>query len=231
MNNRQTVNSGRSLDNTMLPWFTEGTWLLGLTLLALVLRVIGLNSGLWLDEIYSVVNQFRLSPDELFVTYVSDNQHPLYAILASISISIFGEHAWAIRLPAMLFGVASIPALYLLGSRVGNRHEALLAASLLAVSYHHIWFSQNARGYSAIALAAILCTDRLLCLLRDHKQRDVWLFGIIAALGCYAHLTMVFLVVGQFIVFVLWLLFLRDPGVRKVSWQQPLLAFFLVRFS
>ena len=52
-------------------------WIAGMTLLALVLRLINANSGLWLDELYSLVNQFRLSPFELFGTYVGDNQHPL----------------------------------------------------------------------------------------------------------------------------------------------------------
>lgn len=230
MNKKQAIDSGQFSGDTSKPFFNYGKWLFGLTLLALVLRVIGLNSGLWLDEIYSVVNQFRLPPNQLFITYISDNQHPLYALFASMSVSIFGEHPWVIRLPAMIFGVASVPALYLLGTRVASRQEALFAAALLTVSYHHIWFSQNARGYSAIALTAILCTDRLLCLLSDRQHRDIWLYGIIAALGCYAHLTMVFIVVAQFIVFLLWLCFLREPGVRKVSWQKPMMAFVLSGF-
>ncbi|MBL4743049.1 MAG: glycosyltransferase family 39 protein [Cycloclasticus sp.] len=193
--------------------------------MALLFRVIGLNSGLWLDEIYSVVNQFRLSPVELFTTYVGDNQHPLYAVLASISVAALGEQPWVVRLPALIFGVASIPALYSLGRRVSSHNEALLAAALLAVSYHHVWFSQNARGYSAIALAAILCTDRFLCLLANQRKLDVGLYALIVALGCYAHLTMVFIVIGQFLVFLLWLLYLRDDVVHRQRWQLPLAAF------
>ena len=197
----------------------------GLTLLALAVRIIGLNGGLWLDEIYSLVNQFRLSPSSLLVTFVGDNQHPLYAILASISVSMFGEQAWVIRLPALLFGVASIPALYALGVRIGiRRREALLAAALLALSYHHVWFSQNARGYSIIAFTAIFCTERFLCLLQEQKVRDAWLYALAAALGCYTHLTMVFIVVAQFIVFLLWLPAKRT-GLGKV-WGLPMLAFF-----
>jgi mannosyltransferase len=209
------------------PQSTTAVWLLGLTLMALLLRVIGLNSGLWLDEFYSVVNQFRLSPIELFTTYVGDNQHPLYALLASICVSVFGEAPWVVRLPALVFGVATIPALYCLGCRVGSHKEAVFSAALLAVSYHHIWFSQNARAYSAIALAAILCTDRFLCLLDSRRHKDVWLYAVIVALGCYAHLTMVFIVIGQFLVSLLWFFFLRDTDVRRQSWQLPLAAFVL----
>lgn len=205
----------------------KGICLLGVTLMALLFRLIEANSGLWLDEIYSVVNQFRLSPIELITTYVGDNQHPLYALLASASISVFGEHPWVVRFPAIVFGVASIPALYILGRRVGGHNEALLASALLAVSYHHVWFSQNARGYSAIALAAILCTDRFLSLIDNRRQRDVALFAVIVALGCYAHLTLAFIAIGQFLVFILWLLLLPDKDVRMKSWQMPMQAFVL----
>ncbi len=206
---------------------TVKPWLLGLTVLALVLRLIALDSGLWLDEIYSMVNQYRLPLTELFTNYVGDNQHPLYALLASGSISVFGEHAWSIRLPAVLFGVASVPALYLLGAEVSSRREGLLSAALLTFSYHHIWFSQNARGYTALALSAILCTLFFVRLLREPKTRDVWLYGLIAALGIYAHLTMVFVVVGHFLTYLLIQVF---PGERKpgrVNWKPPLAALVL----
>lgn len=217
-------------DHPERPRTATTLWLLLLTLVALLFRVIGLNGGLWLDEIYSVVNQFRLPPLQLFTTYVGDNQHPLYALLASISVSFFGEQPWVIRLPALIFGVASIPALYCLGRRIGDHNEALLAAALLAVSYHHVWFSQNARAYSAIALATILCTDRFVCLLTNQRQRDAWLYAVIVALGCYAHLTMVFIVIGQFLIYLLWLFFSSGIGVHRQGWRLPLGAFILSGF-
>jgi uncharacterized membrane protein len=46
--------------------------------------------------------------------------------------------------------VASIGALYLLGRAVAGPTEALFAAALMTVAYHHVWFSQNARGYSGL---------------------------------------------------------------------------------
>ena len=67
-----------------------------------------------------------------------------------IAGAIFGDGPAALRLPAVLFGVASIAALYLFARRVTTVREALVAAALMTVSYHHIWFSQNARGYSAL---------------------------------------------------------------------------------
>jgi len=202
-------------------------WLSGLTIIALVLRLVNLDSGLWIDEIYSLVNQYRLPVATLFTRYVSDNQHPLYAVLASASVSVFGEHAWSIRLPAVLFGVASVPALYLLGAEVSNRREGLLAAAFLTFSYHHVWFSQNARGYTALSLAAILSCFYFIRLWRKPNPRDVWLYGMIAALGCYAHLTLVFILIGQFLVYLLAMLFPGGPRHGPCHWKPPLVAFVL----
>ena len=206
---------------------TVKLWLPGLTVIALALRFVYLDSGLWIDEITSLVFQYRLPVTEVFTSYADDNQHPLYAVLASVSISVFGEHAWSIRLPAVLFGAASVPALYLLGAEVSNRREGLLSAALLTFSYHHVWFSQNARGYTAIALSAILCSYYFVRLLREPKTRDAWLYGLIAALGCYAHLTMVFIVVGHFLTYLLVLAFPGEPGRRFTRWKLPFVALVL----
>jgi uncharacterized membrane protein len=168
-----------------------------LTLVALVLRVVGSNSGLWIDEIYSLVDFFRVPFAQMVTAFPRDNHHPLYSALAHLSLSVFGEAPWTIRLPAVLFGTATIPLLYLLGRHLSTRREALLASALLAVSYHHIWFSQNARGYSMLAFFAIACTW---CLLRLLEGGPRWLavaYGVSAALGAYTHLTMVFIVVAH----------------------------------
>lgn len=206
---------------------TVKPWLLGLTAIALVLRLVNIDSGLWIDEISSLVNQFRLPVADVFTSYIGDNQHPLYAVLASISIATFGEHAWSIRLPAVLFGVASVPALYLLGAEVSNRREGLLSAALLTFSYHHVWFSQNARGYTALALSAILATFYFVRLLREPIKRDVWLYGLMAALGCYAHLTMVFIVVGHFLIYLYLQVFPTEWKHGSAGRKYPFVALFL----
>src|SRR5829696_6498101 len=117
-----------------------------ITVAAVVLRVIGLDHGLWYDEIVTLVQSVRPSLSTIVTQFPGANNHPLYSVAAHLSVAAFGEEAWSVRLPAMLFGVATVPLLFWLGSAVSDRREALLGAALLAVSYHHIWFSQNARG-------------------------------------------------------------------------------------
>lgn len=175
----------------------------GLALLALLIRLPGLNGGLWADEIYSTLYAFRTPfPEQLF-EFHGDNKHPFYSLLAHFSLSVFGESPWSLRLPALLFGAATVGMLYELGRRITDYTESLFAALLLAVSYHHAWFSQNARGYSLLGFAAVVSTWCLIRVLRNNDRRAGAGFAVVIALGAYTHLTFVFAVFAQFIVALL----------------------------
>ncbi|MBL8962384.1 MAG: glycosyltransferase family 39 protein [Gemmatimonadetes bacterium] len=176
-------------------------WLIvGLSVLALVVRLPGLNTGLWADEIYSTLYAFRTPFPAQFLEFHGDNKHPFYSVLAHSAASLLGEAPWTLRLPAVLFGVASVPMLFALGRRIATRREAAFAALLLAVSYHHAWFSQNARGYSILGFCAITSTWLLLRVLDEGRRRDSVAFAVVIALGAYTHLTFVFAVLAQFLV-------------------------------
>jgi mannosyltransferase len=169
---------------------------------AFALRLYHLNAGLWFDEIMTNVHYARLPFGEIITTYDSENNHFLFSLLAHLSLLIFGDSAWALRLPAVLFGVGSIWALYLLGREVSSPREGLLSAALLAFSYHHLWFSQNARGYTGLLFWTILSSYYLMRASKDNLPRTWLYFAFSAALGIYTHLTMIFIVIGQFSVYV-----------------------------
>lgn len=180
---------------------TTAWWIVGaITLFGAALRFYHLNSGLWFDEIVTLIEAVRAPLGEIVTSLSGDNDHPLYSLLAHFSIEAFGEKPWSLRLPAALAGIATIPVLYVFGARVSGRAEALAAAALLTVSYHHVWFSQNARGYTLLLLLTLVSTHLLLRALENGRAGGYLLYGFTAALGCYAHLTMVFIVLGQALV-------------------------------
>ena len=164
---------------------------------AVVARAIGLSSGLWIDEIYSLLHSFRSPVSSILTEYWGDNHHPLYALLAHATRGVFGESAWSVRLPSLLFGVATVPALFFLARRLLSQREALLASALLAVSYHHVWFSQNARGYSALAFFTVVLTWLALRGLSESEPRAWYWYAALAALSAFTHLTAVLVVVGH----------------------------------
>jgi len=167
--------------------------LAALLLLGLVLRLIHLGTGLWYDEIQTLVEFARLPLGRLITEYPNTNHHPLYSLLARMSIGLLGESGAALRLPAALMGTASLWAFYRLAILVTSRREALLGTLLLTLSYHHVWFSQNARGYSGLLLFTLLGTAAFLRLIRDRRAgwpAAAW-YGGCMALAAYIHPTAV----------------------------------------
>ena len=179
--------------------------LTSLLVVAAALRLYRLDDGLWWDEIFMYVKFVKMPLAQLLTTYESENQHFLYILLARASIWIFGDTVWSLRFPAVLFGVGSIWALYLLGRQVSGAREALLAAALLTFSYHHIWFSQNARGYIGLLFWTILASWLFLRATGDARPKWWLLYAAAAALGVYTHLFMIFVVIGHFIIYVIGL--------------------------
>lgn len=199
--------------------------LAALSVLALGLRLYALNTPLWYDEIVTVVESVRAPLGRIVTTFAGDNQHPLYSVLAHLSVAAFGESPWALRLPAALLGVATIPVLYLIGRRVADTAEAAAAALVLAVSYHHVWFSQNARGYTAVFLCVLVSTLALLRWLEGRRPLDLCVFALSMGLGAYAHLTTVLVAIGQAAALALAWLGIDRQARRDADWRGAIVMF------
>lgn len=211
--------------------------LIALMAVAAVLRAIALDQQLWYDEIMTLVQSVRQPLGQIFTNYTSQNQHVLYNVLARLAFISFGDHIWTLRLPAVLFGVAAMPALYFCARQWTSAREAWLACLLLTASYHHVWFSQNARGYTGLLLWTLLSTFFFIRGMGSPETKPWLWYGVTMALGLYTHLTMGFVTVGHFLVF-LWIALgeklpspVRPTGIPsarvagKVRIRSPLLGF------
>ncbi|HKQ77195.1 MAG TPA: glycosyltransferase family 39 protein [Blastocatellia bacterium] len=177
------------------PVKTSREWwlaLAGLCLLALALRLWRLDADLWHDEVLTLLDFVRMPYGEIVTRFPAQNQHMFFSVLSRFSISLFGESPWALRLPSVIFGAGSVWALFLLGRRLLVAREALMACALMTVSYHHVWFSQNARGYMGLLFFTLLATWLWL----ESLERDRWSWSLgyaaAVALGAWLHLTMAF---------------------------------------
>jgi 4-amino-4-deoxy-L-arabinose transferase-like glycosyltransferase len=81
----------------------------------------------------------------------------------------FGHKEAFVRSLSVVFGVAAIPALYLLGRRLFGSRAALAATALLCVNSYHVHYSQEARSYS---LTMFLCILSSLSFLRSLRCLD-----------------------------------------------------------
>ena len=130
--------------------------LLLLTTVAAFLRVYRLEdipAGFHGDEAWSGLDGLRILEEGWIGPYttsaVGQMAGPFY--LTAQVIRIFGASVFAVRLSMALFGIATVPAAYLL-LRVGfGRWVALAGAASLTVSYWHLHFSRL--GFNVIPLA------------------------------------------------------------------------------
>jgi mannosyltransferase len=113
------------------------------------------TESLWCDEAASWT-QAKDSLADLIKRTAHDNYPPLHNLALFAAIKLFGDSEWSLRLPSAIFGVANIAALYWLGTMTVGRTAGLIGAVLLALSPFHVWYSQEARMYSLLALAATL---------------------------------------------------------------------------
>lgn len=201
--------------------------LLGLCIaLGLALRLWKLDASLWYDEVLTLVDYVRLTPLEALTTYTSMNNHVFFTLQAQLSVALLGENPWALRLPAVVFGVATIPALFLLVRQIGGGLLlAHVSALLLAVNYHHIWFSQNARGYTGLIFWCLLATMAFLAGAR-HGGRAPWVaLSLAATAALFTHLSAAFFLLSFALIYAVAA---AVPALRRsapgLASATPLLA-------
>ena len=122
---------------------------------ALILRLVNLNQSLWLDEAVQAITA-RQNFSYIFQDIAGDFHPPLYHFLMHFWVRFFGNSEIAMRLPSVLFGVATVLVLYKYLSYVRLKTVAILTALFLATSPFHIYYSQEARMYSMACFFAAL---------------------------------------------------------------------------
>jgi hypothetical protein len=205
----------------------ERLWLLLVLVVGASLRVADLGDGLWFDEILALVTYVRRPLAEIVTRFDTQNQHMLYSVLAHASVRTFGESAGALRLPAAVFGVASLWATWWFGKLVAARREALLAAALLSVSSHHVWFSQDARGYSMLLFWTLVGSGLFLRLLEgpDRSWKLVIGYAVVMALATWTQVAGGFVVAAHALVWGVLAVTGFRRGARPAS--EPVVAIVL----
>lgn len=108
----------------------------------------------------------------------------------------FGHTEAFIRGLSVLFAVATVPAIYLLGRRLFSGRAGLIAAGLLSVNSYHLRFSQEARCYP---LLVFLCTLSSLYFLESVHGTSRARHAVSGALSVYAHFYAGLLLAAQWI--------------------------------
>src|SRR5260370_41778450 len=103
-----------------------------IAVIGLLYRLLPINRGLGQDELYSAVNFIEV-PSIGTTLFSNDafNNHIGYSIMARLAEALFGRPEWALRLPALVHGLATLIVFYYFGRGLLGPTPALVAAFLL----------------------------------------------------------------------------------------------------
>jgi mannosyltransferase len=183
--------------------------LIGLTLLGAALRFPTLDlQSFAFDEAITVGPVLGGSFDAMLDTIPrTESTPPLYYLLAWLWTQAFGLGEVGVRSLSALFGTALVPVAYGAARELAGSRAGLIGAALVAVNPELIFYSQEARAYSLLALLATLSFWAFLVARRDTDTRSLVLWTLASAAALLTHYFAAFLVIPE----AVWLLAVRRP--------------------
>lgn len=153
---------------------------------------------------------------------------PLYFVLMKGWLLI-GTGEFVARYFSVLIGTLTIALIAKSGRLIGGRKVGYAAALLLTISPFNIWFSQETRMYSLLALCALAANWFLLLILKSEK-RSYWLgYAGSMLLALYSHYLALLVLIAHYVFFSLhyrlnkqwfrhWLLYGGIVGIAFGIW-------------
>jgi uncharacterized membrane protein len=151
--------------------------------------------ALWYDEAFTL-RLAQLSLPDLLTATAYDVHPPAWYLLEALTIRLLGPSAWALRLPALLLGLAAIWLAYKVFSKLLPASVQRLAVALVSLSPFLIYYSAEARMYAGLLCLVLLATWSAI-------SHDWLLFGLAAGLGLITHNLMVLYLLPLVVVYLL----------------------------
>lgn len=208
-----------------------------LALAAFAVRAISLDAqSLWRDEVDTL--RFATAPwPEMLTNFIRPGWNgPLYFLLLRGWVALAGTSEYALRFFSLIFGVLTVPLVYVLGCRLFNRSAGLITALLLITSPYLAWYGQEARMYTLVTALVILAVYSLRRAIAGKGSRWWAAMVVAASLVFYLHILAALLVPVLVLLYFAWwpqarrywpaalisLACLTLPYLPLARWQVPL---------
>ena len=175
---------------------------LALTAVGALLRFATLDAqSFWFDELVTV-SLLRLDFGDMLDAVPESEATPyLYYVLAWPWTRLFGDGEIGLRSLSALAGTAVVPVAYGAGAALVSRRAGLVAAALVSVHPFLVWYSQEARAYSLLALLAACTVLFFARALEGRGATALAGWAVASSLALATHYFAIFLVVPE----ALWL--------------------------
>lgn len=189
--------------------------------LALALRVPLLGRSVWFDE--ACMSSQRIGTwEQLLATLYVDIHPPLWIAFMHFWGRCFGDSELALRAPALLSGLATIPLVHWVGRRLLGETAARWGTLLLVLSPVHIWYSVEGRLYAPMVLCAVLSVGLLhrLCDAQAPYRRGLLVLHVLNLLVmCFLHYYLAVFAVALAVAAPLLARGFRPPVPAIVAWH------------
>jgi hypothetical protein len=164
----------------------RGILVLGIAAL-IVVSLVKVNDGLWLDELITAwVVRDRLE-DLVIRATTFQGQSPFYFFFPWVAGQVFGFHEWSLRLPSIIFNLCTVVFFYGFLRRLRDSNFAACGAGALAAMLSAIPPLYEARPY-ALGVCCFVLSLNLLIRWALSGRRSEMLGFVVAAMGTfYAH--------------------------------------------
>ncbi len=180
------------MDEERLPTRTYALALAAIVGVALALRAAGLGSippGLYHDEAYNGLDALQVLGGQHTLWFAANNgREPLFIYLIALSVRLLGRTVIALRAPALLLGLLTVPATAFLGSGLFNRRVGLLAAAVTAVTFWPVHLSRVGFRAVGLPLCLALAIGLLWRGLRSGRRLHFALAGVCYGASLYTYL-------------------------------------------
>jgi mannosyltransferase len=182
-----------------------------LTVLAAVLRFTRIgHQGFWFDEA-NTAQLVHFSPGKMIgLIPRTESTPPLYYCLAWVWARVFGYGETGLRSLSALAGMLIVPVAYAAGAKLISRRAGVIAAALTACNPMLIWYSQEARSYSLLALLSA-CTLLTFAYARERPTPRALAWWVMSAVLALATHYYALLVVVPEAIWLLALFYRRRP--------------------
>lgn len=200
-------------------WFKENYLLIAILCVAAVLRVYHIDYfSLWMDEV-NTINEanpnYSLSEVYQAILDTDGASPPLFFFITHFVFKIFGYTSFVLRMISVIYGIAGVLMIYILGKEILSKRAGLYAAILLTVNYYHLAYSQEARFYAFLFLVTTISFYALIRFIKKPTYLTAIFYGISAALMLYGHFFAMFTLCAQYLILLYFVI--KPYSVNRIK--------------
>lgn len=142
---------------------------------AIWLRLLYLNTDVWYDEACSWFTAKQLFPFGIMNNLLHlDLQHtPLYFFVLHFWMKMFGDGEVAMRLLSLIFGLGTVPLVYIVSRKITTKLNSVFAVALAAVSPLLVLFSVEIRMYPIVVFLVLLSLNYLIDFEKNNDKKSL----------------------------------------------------------